>query len=638
MPDGLLGQETTVGAQAEEARDADLAAPARALKAVRAAARDVAARALGQRGFVIHAAPDEFWIGTLTLPRSQTMMPVEVRLPPSFPDALPKVAVPRGRLSKPVAHVDVSGTVCVVPTSNIFVDADRPADLVAEALARATDVLDLGLLGETDVDLDAEFQAYWMPTDVTTTLSYCDVDGPARAIVICQLDGGSKLIDKSRMLADRVEDVERWATNVGAKVGSVQRGLFVSVNGSVPLALSEESTTVSQIAQLIGHHATPSAHQLFHRAIERADYPQLVVLSMPEAPAGAGRRLAAVRIKRPDRRLLKEAQRGFRPGHVPARRVLASIGREAVERVQVQRVDSAYLVARGGAPTRLLDFTATVLGVGAIGSEVARNLAAVGVGRIRLVDPDRMALENVHRHALGMSSTGYSKVTALMVELQRSFPHLDIDGKVASVEVLLTEEPAFLLETDLIILATGEETLERRLNRLLRGGPPRVHTWLEPLGIGGHAFACGERAGNSAAPGEPTAGCFECLYRPDASVGLLNRTAFTAPGQEIRQSLAGCAGTFSPFSSIDARRTAADATELATRVLTDATRVPILVSWRGLHTGFEAAGYQLSARARQVPPGARVEVKGVDLVRSDCPVCSVRVGATALAAGDTEAS
>jgi hypothetical protein len=198
------------------------------------------------------------------------------------------------------------------------------------------------------------------------------------------------------------------------------------------------------------------------------------------------------------------------------------------------------------------------------------------------------------------------------------------------VEKLLTDEPAFLLEADLIMLATGEETLERRLNRLLQGGPPRVHTWLEPLGIGGHAFACGARTG-SPAPNEPAAGCFECLYQPDDTVGLINRTALTAPGQEIRQSLAGCAGTFSPFSPLDARRTAVDATELAARVLTRAVTLPALVTWRGIHTPFEAAAYRMSVRASQVPAGSRVEVSGPDLVRQDCPICRLSVHSMAQA-------
>lgn len=623
MPDEPYKLATSAGAPADDGRAAALAAPANALRSARVAACEAAASALAERGFVQHTAPDDHWTGTLQLPRSGASVTVTVRLPPRFPDALPKVAVAQDRLPKRLAHVDSDGTVCVVPTSNVFVDADRPVALVEEALRRATEVLDGGLLGETDADLEAEYQAYWIPTDFVPLLSLCDGDGPARQIAICDLTGGSKLIGRGLMAADRAEDVAVWADHVGSKVGSTYQGLFIPVHASVPLAAHNRGTTVMEIAQLILRHGTPAGQQLLRDAIERADYPQIIVLSMPEALAGAGRRLVAVLIKRPDQRLLKKAARGFRRGRVPAARVLSKIGREAVGRLNLQRVDLAYLGARGGATARLAQATVAVVGVGAVGSEVARNLAALGVGHIRMVDPDAMNPENVHRHALGMNSTGYAKVVGLTVDLWRLFPHLEVDGRGVGVEELLVDDPAYLLEADLIVLATGEETLERRLNRLLQDGPPRVHTWLEPIGIAGHAFVCGRPAG-SGTVAKPARGCFECLYRPDDTFGLVNRTALTAPGQEIRRSLAGCAGTFSPFSPLDARRTAADAAELVARLLTGTATPPLLVSWRGLHTEFEAAGYRLSGRASQVPPGARVEVQGSEIVRDDCPICGGR--------------
>ena len=104
-------------------------------------------------------------------------------------------------------------------SGGVLLDADRPDELDEEALRRATDVLDHGLLGETDADLDAEFAAYWTPTDLMTLLPYCDAEGPARQILISDVAGGSKLIDNSVMVAEFVEDVERWAKHMGATVG-----------------------------------------------------------------------------------------------------------------------------------------------------------------------------------------------------------------------------------------------------------------------------------------------------------------------------------------------------------------------------------------------------------------------------------
>ncbi len=616
MSDPLAGLSAAPALTVGKLRALDLATPAAQLAATRAAARNAATHTLSEHGFVLETSPMDHWRGTLTLPRSGAVVPIQVWLPAAFPDALPKIIVVLNALPKRIAHVETSGAICIAPSTNVFVDADRPEDLVTEALDRATTTLDEGILGETDADLDAEFQAYWDPTPSTKILSLCSADGLAHDVVVCGIRDGGLLTDGNLLVADRMDDAERWAAHLGAQIGTFSHGLYAPVSTSAPLPLPNSVTTVSEIARFIFEHGTQAGEKAFRKVIQRARYPQIIIFSMPEALPEGGRRLTGVRINRPDTALLKRAARGFRNGRVPAARILQMIGREGVERLKLTRVDHAYVSARGGA-SRLAQARVAVVGVGAVGSEVLCNLAALGVGQLRLVDNDEMDAENVHRHALGMNRVGYKKAIALTIELRARFPHLNFDYRVTPVEELLTSDPAFLIETDLIVFATGEETLERRMNRLLLNGPPRVHTWLEPLGIAGHAFACGTPAGDAATPG-----CLECLYLADDTFGLINRSALTAPGQEIRQSLAGCAGTFSPFSALDARRTAVDAAELAARVLTGTSAPPILVSWRGLHDGFEQAGYALSRRAKLIVPGAHEEISGPVLVRPGCRVCS----------------
>ncbi|MCB2192240.1 MAG: HesA/MoeB/ThiF family protein [Deltaproteobacteria bacterium] len=50
--------------------------------------------------------------------------------------------------------------------------------------------------------------------------------------------------------------------------------------------------------------------------------------------------------------------------------------------------------------TRLADSTVVVLGLGGLGGTAAMLLARAGVGRLRLVDPDQVALDNLHRQLL----------------------------------------------------------------------------------------------------------------------------------------------------------------------------------------------------------------------------------------------
>jgi hypothetical protein len=269
--------------------------------------------------------------------------------------------------------------------------------------------------------------------------------------------------------------------------------------------------------------------------------------------------------------------------------------------------------------------TAVVVGVGSVGSEIARNLAALGVGRLRLVDADAVGPENVHRHVLGVRHLWRKKAAALAEELGTLCPHLDITGVPRRVEDVLADPQDALLDADLIVVAVGDETLERRLNRLLAGGPPRVHTWVEPLGVGGHVLAC-----NLPDPERDAGvgvGCYECLFVLDHALGLVNVAALTAPGQVIRRSLAGCAGTFSPFSALDARRTALEAAELGAAVLTGALAETTLLTWRGERTAFEDEGYRLSRRAALVGAGARARVAGRELARAECPVCGAQAAA-----------
>jgi sulfur carrier protein ThiS adenylyltransferase len=73
---------------------------------------------------------------------------------------------------------------------------------------------------------------------------------------------------------------------------------------------------------------------------------------------------------------------------------------------------------------RLADVQAVVIGVGAIGRQVALQLAAIGAQRIRLVDFDTVDLTNVTTQGYPMQDVGKPKVTATSEAINR------IDGTI----------------------------------------------------------------------------------------------------------------------------------------------------------------------------------------------------------------
>lgn len=78
---------------------------------------------------------------------------------------------------------------------------------------------------------------------------------------------------------------------------------------------------------------------------------------------------------------------------------------------------------------RLADATVLVVGLGALGGPAALLLAGAGVGRLRIVDPDVVALHNLPRQTLYRDEDmGKSKATVAADRLQRHNPHAKIEA------------------------------------------------------------------------------------------------------------------------------------------------------------------------------------------------------------------
>lgn len=83
---------------------------------------------------------------------------------------------------------------------------------------------------------------------------------------------------------------------------------------------------------------------------------------------------------------------------------------------------------------KLKDSKACLLGVGGLGSSAAMQLAAMGVGYLRIVDRDVVELTNLHRqHLYGVDDVGYPKVEAAAKRLQNLNPYITIEPLPLSV-------------------------------------------------------------------------------------------------------------------------------------------------------------------------------------------------------------
>lgn len=79
---------------------------------------------------------------------------------------------------------------------------------------------------------------------------------------------------------------------------------------------------------------------------------------------------------------------------------------------------------------RLAETCATVIGVGAIGRQVALQVAAIGVPSLQLIDPDSVAPENLASQGFFEDDLGRPKVHATAELCHRINPHMEIYTEV----------------------------------------------------------------------------------------------------------------------------------------------------------------------------------------------------------------
>ena len=152
------------------------------------------------------------------------------------------------------------------------------------------------------------------------------------------------------------------------------------------------------------------------------------------------------------------------------------------------------------AQLKLKNSKACLLGVGGLGSPVAMQLAAMGVGHLRIVDRDVVELTNLHRqHLYGVDDVGYPKVEAATKRLRQLNPYIKIEPLPLSVNELSVED----LVRDVDVVVDGLDSMKARyaVNRAcIKHGVPYV--------FGAAITTTGNLS--TIVPGETA--CLECFY------------------------------------------------------------------------------------------------------------------------------
>lgn len=89
----------------------------------------------------------------------------------------------------------------------------------------------------------------------------------------------------------------------------------------------------------------------------------------------------------------------------------------------------------GAGQTRLLGATVAVIGAGGIGSPALHYLAAAGVGRLIVIDDDRVDLSNLQRQTLfATTDIGTPKAEAARAALARLTPDVTVEPRITRLD------------------------------------------------------------------------------------------------------------------------------------------------------------------------------------------------------------
>jgi molybdopterin/thiamine biosynthesis adenylyltransferase/rhodanese-related sulfurtransferase len=145
--------------------------------------------------------------------------------------------------------------------------------------------------------------------------------------------------------------------------------------------------------------------------------------------------------------------------------------------------------------TRLL-----LVGAGGLGSPAALYLAAAGIGRLTVVDPDRVDVTNLQRQVLyGVRDLGRSKAEAARDRLRDLNPHVQVEALPIRLDAGNALE--FVRSHDLVVDGTDSFATRYVVNdACVLSGRPNVHASI---------YRFEGQATVLSAPGGP---CYRCIY------------------------------------------------------------------------------------------------------------------------------
>lgn len=405
-------------------------------------------------------------------------------------------------------HILSGGDLCYYTKGAVVLNRFKPAEAVARCLLRAQETLEEVAGGEEfRFAVNDEFGFYWSEGSVyvgridlskkQARLFY--VEGDQRKFYVL-----SQTTDEAEWLARSVAGTVKHQFEVPVWLVDTQEHPSVDTDVGLP-------RTVREVLDWVKRWDAVSFQRLTN-LLETKEYLGFGTVAFffasPIGFFGFFFELDAARCKAYKRKPARYRQYLYAKG-----------ARTLVTRLYGVDISPEFVHTRNIQGNSLLGKKVAVVGCGAVGGYVAHALIRLGAGvgaggRLTFIDYDAMQPGNLGRHVLGYSSLGLGKAEALKNQLSGEFPYVTIRALKDDVR-----QCHRLFEEDLVIDATGEESLSIALTRAHQkflngvGICPLLHVWVAGNGEAVQALFVDDNK----------RGCYRCMWVDDMAKGMKDR-------------------------------------------------------------------------------------------------------------------
>lgn len=524
---------------------------------------------------------------------------IAVGFPNDFPHELPKF-YDHNNIFGDIPHKMINGFLCFTRNDSLLIDSRRPESILLYCVDRVIKLVEIGMKGENKKDFVEEFEVYW---GGVFTVHAC-IDTTNKKVRELNLWCKNINDDILNVATEKTEILNKTIFNLfklDVKKERKYRCLYIPLKeGTFLFPPLHNKWSFSKLKENVLSNLSEQNKAQFSHFVKKpvkdiSPIYEYVIIGLPKSNGEYSLFGCILNGNTLKLKSFKRKNKGAQQIHPFV------LNTKAINfyQTKIKRWHPEYLLNRTGGKRQLKDKHVLIAGLGSVGSEVALRFAKAGVKKISLIDFDDMQFENIHRHALGMNSVydaqdesihEISKVSAMKAEINSKYPFTDVQIYLSDVVSFIDEGKISKEQIELIVIAIGSPNEEMRINQKLHDlpdAPPTIYSWVEPLGIGGHALVTlnGEKKG-----------CLQCLFSNDVEKPLYNRSAFAEPGQDFSKSITGCGSVFIPYSFLDSERSAMLAVDTGIKLLIGNLIGNPILSWKGQDEVFISQGYKTTSR------------------------------------------